>query len=245
MRSGAFVHPRHEVPSHPMKIFDNFTTKDWALWIASLLIVTVSNGLSQDFDVMILAASLIGVSCLLFSAKGNIWAPVTGIAFSILYAMISYRFQYWGEMITYLGMNLPMCLWSTVEWLRNPSEHNANEVAISKMTKRKWVVLGAAAVVVTVIFFYILRAFDTPNLAVSTISITTSFMAASLMMMRMSVYGLFYAANDMVLITLWVLASLVNPVYLPVAVTCMTFLVNDVYAYFSWTKREKSLTSMQ
>ena len=49
---------------------------------------------------------------------------------------------------------------------------------------------------------------DTPNIVFSTISVTTSFLAASLTMLRSSYYALGYAMNDIVLIVLWVLASL-------------------------------------
>ena len=91
--------------NNPIK---NFTKKEWILWIASLLIVIVSNLFSTDFDLLTLMAALIGVTSLIFAAKGNVWAQILMIMFSILYGIISYRFRYWGEMITYLGMALPM-----------------------------------------------------------------------------------------------------------------------------------------
>ncbi len=93
--------------NNPIK---NFTKKEWILWIASLLIVIVSNLFSTDFDLLTLMAALIGVTSLIFAAKGNVWAQILMIMFSILYGIISYRFRYWGEMITYLGMALPMAI---------------------------------------------------------------------------------------------------------------------------------------
>ena len=107
--------------NNPIK---NFTKKEWILWIASLLIVIVSNLFSTDFDLLTLMAALIGVTSLIFAAKGNVWAQILMIMFSILYGIISYRFRYWGEMITYLGMALPMAIWSTLTWIRHPSGGN-------------------------------------------------------------------------------------------------------------------------
>lgn len=107
--------------NNPIK---NFTKKEWILWIASLLIVIVSNLFSTDFDLLTLMAALIGVTSLIFAAKGNVWAQILMIMFSILYGIISYRFRYWGEMITYLGMALPMAIWSTLTWIRHPSWGN-------------------------------------------------------------------------------------------------------------------------
>ena len=107
--------------NNPIK---NFTKKEWILWIASLLIVIVSNLFSTDFDLLTLMTALIGVTSLIFAAKGNVWAQILMIMFSILYGIISYRFRYWGEMITYLGMALPMAIWSTLTWIRHPSGGN-------------------------------------------------------------------------------------------------------------------------
>lgn len=107
--------------NNPIK---NFTKKEWILWIASLLIVIVSNLFSTDFDLLTLMAALIGVTSLIFAAKGNVWAQILMIMFSILYGIISYRFRYWGEMITYLGMALPMAIWSTLTWIHHPSGGN-------------------------------------------------------------------------------------------------------------------------
>lgn len=70
-----------------------------------------------------------------FAAKGNVWAQILMILFSILYGIISWRFHYWGEMITYLGMTMPMAIWSTITWIKNPSP-NGNEVAIQKLKSK-------------------------------------------------------------------------------------------------------------
>ena len=93
--------------------------------------------------------------------------------------------------------------------------------------------------ITTVVFYLILRALNTPNIVFSTISITTSFLAASLTMLRTSYYALGYASNDIVLIVLWVLASIENPMYIPVAVNFVIFFLNDMYGFISWKKREK------
>lgn len=69
---------------------------------------------------MTLAASLIGVTSLIFNAKGNPFGQLLIVVFSILYGAISYSLAYYGEVITYLGMTAPMAVFSLVSWLRNP-----------------------------------------------------------------------------------------------------------------------------
>ncbi len=213
--------------------------KEWGLWIVSILAVTISNLAGGSFDVLTLAATWVGITSLIFAAKGNVWAQFLMIAFSILYGIISFRFRYWGEMITYLGMTLPMAVWSAVTWLRNPSSGNASEVAIQKLGKKQFLILLGLSVVVTAGFCLLLWYLDTPNLLFSTISVTTSFLAASLTMLRSSYYALGYAANDLVLVILWGLAAMENPVYIPVIINFMIFFLNDMYGFLSWRKRER------
>lgn len=215
----------------------DLTKKEWFLWLGSLLIVILSNLVSGRVDVLTLVAVCVGITSLIFAAKGNVWAQILMIVFSILYGIISWRFRYWGEMITYLGMTMPMAVWSTITWIRNPSK-NGNEVEIQKLNRKHIAGLSVFSVAVTAAFCYILHVLDTPNIVFSTISVTTSFLAASLTMLRSSYYALGYAMNDIVLIVLWVLASLKNPAYIPVAVNFAIFFLNDLYGFVSWKKRE-------
>lgn len=214
----------------------DLTAKEWALWLCSLLAAIVSNLLSGNVGVLTPAAVCIGITSLIFAAKGNVWSQILMIIFSILYGIISWRSHYWGEMITYLGMTLPMAVWSTITWLKNPSE-NGKEVAIQKLTKKRTVGLIFFGIITTAVFYFILKALDTPNIFFSTLSITTSFFAAALTMLRSPFYALGYAANDIVLIVLWISASLNDPQYIPVAVNFAIFFFNDMYGFISWKKR--------
>ena len=215
----------------------SLTKKEWGVWICSLFIIIASNVLSGSFDLLTLVAACIGVTSLIFAAKGNVWSQILMIVFSILYGIISWQFRYWGEMITYLGMTMPMAIWSTITWIRNPSE-SGKEVEIQKLTPKHVLILVVSGVIVTALFFGILSAFNTPNIIFSTISVTTSFFAASLTMLRSSYYAMGYAANDIVLIILWVLASMNEPRYISVTIIFVIFFFFDVYGFISWKRRE-------
>ena len=214
--------------NNPIK---SLTRREWCLWLASLAVVLIANQITPELDPLTMTAALVGVTSLVLS-------QVLMIVFSILYGVISFRFHYWGEMITYLGMTLPMAVWSTVTWLKNPSKENGSEVAIQTLARSHLAALAASTVAVAAVFYYILKLLDTPNLFFSTVSIITSFLAAALTMLRSTYYAVGYAANDVVLIVLWVMASMENPAYIPVAVNFAIFLLNDLYGFVSWKKRE-------
>ena len=194
----------------------------------------------MNIDILTLVAACVGITSLVFAAKGNVWAQILMIIFSILYGIISWRFHYWGEMITYLGMTMPMAIWSTITWLKNPAK-NGKEVAIQELRLKHIVWLVLFGTITTIVFYYILAVLNTPNIVFSTISITTSFLAAALTMLRFSYYEFGYALNDTVLIILWMFASLKNPAYIPVTINFAIFFFNDMYGFICWKKRETAL----
>lgn len=138
----------------------------------------------------------------------------------------------------YLFMSLPMSVWSIVTWLKNARNSSDGTVEIRKITRKGAGVLVLCNVAVTIAFYILLKKLNTPNLIFSTISVVTSFFAASLTMLRSSYYALGYASNDIVLIILWILASIKDPGYIPVVVNFLIFFLNDMYGFICWKKRE-------
>lgn len=218
--------------------FRHMEKREMLLWIFSMTVVVITNFFMGDFDLLTFIATSVGVTSLVFAAMGNIWSPILAAVFSILYAIISYKFRYWGELITYGGMTLPMAVWSTVTWFKNPSEDDGNVVQSRKLTANMGTLVILASLGVTALFYFILSALDTPNIWFSTFSVTTSFIAATFTMLRTSYYAVAYASNDIILIVLWTLASLQNPVYIPVVANFAIFFVNDIYGFICWKKRE-------
>ena len=217
-----------------------FTKTEKILWCSSVLLITGSFLAFGGDGVLTLIASLIGVTSLIFAAKGNPISPALMIVISVLYGIISYSFSYYGEMLTYLGMTAPMSVFALVSWLKNPSSKGHSQVKVSRVTGGEFAVILLLTVAVTVAFYFILRHFHTANLLPSTISVATSFLAAALTFRRSPYFALAYASNDAVLIVLWGLAALSDISYISVLICFVVFLVNDLYGFISWLKMEKT-----
>ncbi len=215
--------------------FCKLTPFEWTLWIASVVVITASFGAIRENPVT-LAASLVGVTALIFLAKGAVLGQVLILLFSLLYGWVSLEQRYFGEMLTYLGMTAPMAIVALVAWARHPFA-DSGEVAVEQHLSRGkiWGValLTAAA---TALFGVLLALLNTPNLAVATVSVATSFAAASLTYLRSPYYALGYAANDVVLIILWILATVREPACLPMVLCFVMFLFNDLYGFVSWRR---------
>ena len=220
------------------KLISYFSRSEQILWSGSAGLVLLSFLTFDQENFMTLAASLIGVTSLIFNAKGNPIGQALMILFSLLYGIISYSFSYYGEMITYLGMTAPMALFALISWLRNPYNGNRAEVAVNRICKGETVFMCVLTAVVTVAFYFILDYFNTANILPSTVSVTTTFLAVYLTFRRSPYYALAYAANDLVLIALWILAAREDISYLSVIICFVMFLVNDLYGFVSWKRME-------
>ena len=213
-----------------------FSKLEIFLWSSSVLLIVGSFCVFDRENYLTLSASLIGVTSLIFNAKGNPFGQLLMVLFSLLYGIIAYSFDYYGEMITYLGMTMPMAIFALISWLKNPYKDNKSEVKVNTLSKKETIFMWIGAVTVTVLFYYILAYFNTANIIPSTISVTTSFVAVYLTFRRSPLFALAYASNDIVLIVLWIMASVYDIRYISVVVCFIAFLVNDIYGYINWKK---------
>ncbi len=216
---------------NPFKSLSKF---EFCLWIGSVVTVILCYVLSPQRDLFSTIGSLIGVTALIFTAKGNIWGQILIIIFAVFYGAVSFSRQYYGEMITYLGMSAPMAVLALIAWIRHPYKGNKAEVEVKKLSAKTVILTFIFSIAVTAVFYFILSALGTAELFLSTLSVTTSVLAATLTYLRSPFYALGYATNDIVLIGLWVSAG-----NLAMIICFIVFLINDLYGFYSWQRMQK------
>lgn len=222
-----------------------FSKGEKVLWFISVLLILVSFLIFDRENYLVLTASLIGVTSLIFDAKGNPAGQFLMVVFSVLYGIISYKMTYYGEMATYLGMTAPMSVFALVSWLKNPYSQDKTEVRVASINSREVVFMLILTAFVTCIFSYILYALNTANLLPGIISVATSFIAVYLTYKRSAFFAIAYAANDIVLIILWTLAALSDISYISVITCFILFLINDTYTFINWTRIQKRQNTNQ
>ncbi|MBQ8551205.1 MAG: nicotinamide mononucleotide transporter [Clostridia bacterium] len=215
--------------------FRDLTKFELLLWLTSVCVIVCSFILSGGGDVLTAIASLIGVTALIFVAKGYVLGQVLTVAFAVFYGIISFFFRYYGEVITYMCMTAPIAVVTVIEWIRHPYK-GTKEVQVSRLSKRRVVFMLISALLVTAAFYFILGALGNASLIVSTLSVTTSYIASYLTFCRSPYYALAYAANDIVLIVLWVIATISDSSYLPMVLCFIMFLANDIYGFINWRR---------
>lgn len=219
-------------------VIAGLTLFEFLLWFGSVGLILISYFLFSPPNPLVLTATLVGATALIYVAKGLPVGQILTVLFALLYGIISLAFRYYGEMITYLGMSAPMAIAATVSWIRNPYEKGKGEVRVHRVSKKNLVVLVLLTAAVTVLFGVILWLLDTPNLFWSTVSVSTSFLAASLTFLRSPYYALAYAVNDIILIVLWILAAIEDLSYLSMIICFVVFLINDGYGFYNWSRMQ-------
>ena len=180
-------------------------------------------------------SSLVGVTALIFVSKGYVLGQALCLIFAVFYGIISFFFGYYGEMITYLGMSAPAALISVISWIRHPYK-GTKVVEVSHISKKQWALGAVLTAIATVLFYFILRALGNKSLVFSTLSVTTSFAASYLSFLRSPFYAIAYSLNDIVLIVLWILATIEKITYFPMIICFVMFLFNDLYGYYNWQR---------
>ncbi len=216
-----------------------FTRGELALWLGSLALIIAAFCIWDRTNFLTLAASLVGVTSLIFCAKGNPLGQVLILLFSALYGVISWYAAYYGEMITYLGMTAPMAVYALIVWLKHPYKGNRAQVSVNRLRAREYLFMAAFTAAVTAAFYFILRALNTANLIPSTVSVTTSFVAVYLTARRSPFYALGYAANDIVLVVLWSMAAAQDISCLSVVICFAVFFINDMYGFINWMRMQR------
>ncbi len=222
-----------------LKYFSDLSRFELCLWLTSVAVIILSFFLSGGGDILTMTASLIGVTALIFVAKGYVIGQVLTVVFAVFYGIVSFYFRYYGEMITYLGMTTPSAAAAVISWLRHPYK-GTKEVKVNKLSGKLWAILALLTAVITAAFYFILTALGNANILFSTLSVSTSFIASYLTFFRSPYYALGYAANDIILIVLWILAALESISYLPMVACFIMFLINDLYGFFNWQRMKNS-----
>ena len=202
-------------------------------------IIFKSSGLEIATTVFTLLVSL-------FFAKAKIEGYFLSFVSLPLYILVSLQAKFYGEVIICAVILFPVAIYGTANWLRNKltDKKKGQVIRVSHTSWRELTLVILSQSIMFVGYFFLLKAFNTAYLIVSTISVTTSVIAAYLVARRSQLGLLGYVFNDIVVIILWalVVASGSTNSIVILVMPCM-YLINDIYGTFAWLKLRKRQTT--
>lgn len=175
----------------------------------------------------------------LFLAKGKNLGQVFGLLITILYSIVSFKNKYYGEVMIYIIIMLPMYIIGIFSWIKHKNKET-DSVEINQISKKEWILVTIVFIAIFVVIYYLLKAFNTNELIVSTISVLASLFAVYLQIRRSRFSFGFYMINDIILIVLWGIPVIKgNMILLPMVLNPIINFINDCYGFYNWKKLEK------
>lgn len=217
--------------------------KDWTLLEKCLLygsIVLVSIvGLLFKSDLLTTICSIVGITTALLLAKGKNLGQIFGLLIVVLYSIVSFKNGFYGEVIIYLCIMLPMYIIGIISWIKHQNK-DTNTVEVNKIKLKEWIIVFIVSVIAFVGIYYLLKLFNTKELFISSLSVIDSLFAIYLGVRRSKYSFYFYVVNDLILIALWGLPVIGGSlILLPMVFNPTINLINDIYGIYNWKKLEK------
>ena len=217
--------------------------KDWnklekSLLFGSIIIISMI-AIIFNSDLLTTISSITGIITALLLAKGKNLGQVFGILITILYSIVSFKNRFYGEVIIYIFLMLPMYLIGIVSWIKYHNKET-NTVQINKINNKEWLLVSIISIFGFIGIYLLLKIFNTNELTVSTISVIVSLFAIYLQVRRSRFSFYFYIINDFILMTLWGIPVIKgNKLVLPMLFNPIINLINDIYGVYNWKKIER------
>jgi len=234
------------------KLFKDFS-KGWSKFEITMLIigivVPIVLGVVFNSSFLEIATSILFITSMLLIAKARVEGFLLALVAYTLYVIVSFNAGLFGEVITIGLFSIPITTWTVISWLRKcrdcREEAQAKAVvAIEGIKPKELTILIISQLVMGVGYFFLLRAFDTNFLIISTIALAVNIMGDYLCARRNILGPFAYVLYDVFTITLWVLvfASGVTGAVVILAMQVIVF-INDTYGTMNWARLAKKETS--
>lgn len=217
------------------KYFEDWNKFEKSFLICGLLTSIISSIIFNGTVIDTLYTSLYLITALLMS-KGKVECYFVGFVSVFFYGIVSYNQGYYGELIITAFLTFPIMIIGIISWLRHQDKEE-DTVIISSLSKKEITIALLSQLVLFWIYYFILKAFNTDLLVISTMSVVTSVLASYFEARRSELSLFCYIANDLVIITLWLIPIISGQIELiSVLVGPILLLINDIYGSYNWRR---------
>ena len=203
------------------------------LLIASFVAPIVVGAIFKS-DILEITTSIVALLVAVLFAKAKIEGYFLLFLSLTLYAIVSWRARLYGEFIDQIILTLPVAIFGVVNWLRNKFD-DTRKGKVVKITHTHWIeiaLLILSQIIMGVGYYFVLRAFNTNLLLLSTICVAVAFMGTYLTARRSDFVPYVWILSDFALIALWAFVGAM--VILPIV-----YVIIDTYSIINWRRLKK------
>lgn len=213
--------------------------KDWTKFEISFFIIgtilTVAVTIIFKSIWVEMASTLLYFWTAILQAKGKYICYIFGILCASFYAYVSYINLYYGEVILEVCCTIPLMVAGLINWLRH--QDDTDTVIVKEITKKELTIVLLSQILLFIIVYYLLKAFNTNNLIPSTLSVLASVVATYLNARRCEYGFISFIINDLILIVLWGIPVVNGDLTLiPVLLCPVLLLIGDIYGVYNWKR---------
>lgn len=222
-----------------MKYISNYF-KDWNLFEKLYLFVGILVGIltSIIFNGTIIDSlyTITYLTTAILMSKGKVESYFVGFFSVFFYGIVSYNQGYYGELLITIFLTFPIMIIGIISWLRHQDKED-DVVIINTLSKKEIILVIGSQLFLFWAYYFLLKIFNTDLLILSSCSIVTSVLASYFEARRSELSLFCYIANDLILITLWIIPIIKgNTTLISVLVGPILLLINDIYGSYNWKK---------
>ncbi|APC92408.1 MULTISPECIES: nicotinamide riboside transporter PnuC [Francisella] len=228
-----------------MNLLEN-TLSGWSkkevTWLFSCIMLTTLAAYLSGSSSFILIYSIVGITNLILAAKGKVFNYVLGLIGALMYALISYQNQVYGQLLLALFFLCPIQFYGWYNWTRPHNNTKGQQIKIKKLTQAQFIkIIFSIAVVSAVYGYFVLHLYfgQSVGLFADAIVEVTSIVAFILTVLIYREHWLLWLTIDVLTISIWIdgiVDSVITIAIIPVIITKLVAFINAIYGYISWRK---------
>jgi nicotinamide mononucleotide transporter len=213
----------------------------WKKWeiIWLLIACSIITGLSIYWgdNLMGIISATTGVACVVCTGKGKLSAYLFGLVNCVLYAIISYKAGYYGE-VTFNVISIPLQFIGFITWSKHMNAET-HEVEKKHMNREGRLLLVLVIVISTIIYGSVLKVIGGNMPFVDSFTTVSSMIAMIISVMMYSEQWYMWLVINSMSIVLWI-GNLMNGTdNWATLIMWLVFWVNSVINLIKWEKESR------
>ncbi len=192
----------------------------------------------HDTPVGIISA-ISGVAYVIFTGKGKLLSFGFGIVNALLYAAISYKSGFYGEVMLNLLYYFPMQFYGFWVWSKNINPQTS-EVKKRKMSRGKRSVLWISVLILTAVYGYILSLMGGKMPYVDSLSTVVSVVALIVAIGMYAEQWMLWTLVNGVTVIMWSVEFAGGAENISTLVMWILYLINGIILHIKWSREAKA-----
>lgn len=204
--------------------------------ICLLSIITIS--IVVKSSLLTIFFSIFAILYVAFLSYGLKITIIFGIIQCILYVIESFLNRNYGEAILNVGVVLPLLVFSCFSWIKGNDKQQ--QIKKNKISIKELLILLFCSLTIAVAFYFILKAFNTPQLILASLSVFFTIVGNYLLMRKSILMFFAFAILNLIALLIWLLPiidgegqSLAN---VPIVIVFIGFTGSNIFGLINWKK---------